>query len=223
MKHLIIVCVLFSLSLSVKAQDTIIKRDGAKIVVKLTEVNPDNVRYKKFDYLDGPVFTLQKEEINYLAYSNGTKESFENYVPPVIKGNISPPDLSMQTTGKYYYYKERRISEPDMLAIAGKLKDPKLDLMIKKVEEKRFIQNVSLATSVPLFLSGAYIYEKNRPIRSRRRPPTQSSAKAQAQKNGEYLMLGALACDVVSVSFMFDRRNHAHILVNAYNQYLKLH
>src|ERR1017187_2864965 len=63
------------------AQDTIFKRDGEKLIVKLKEVNPGDVRYIRFDYQSGPLYTLLKQEIKYIVYSNGLKESFENYSP----------------------------------------------------------------------------------------------------------------------------------------------
>ena len=223
MRYLVLCFSFLLLPLLIKAQDTIVKRDGEKIIAKLAEVNPNNVRYKRFDYQDGPMFTLQKEEIKFIIYANGVKDIFENYVPPpVVRENFSALDLSIQATGKYYYYKERRISEPEMLVISGKLKDPKINLIIKKVEDKKFIQNVTAIGSIPLFVSGLYIYEANRPTRSRRgRPSISNSSKVQAQKNGEYLMLAGLACDIASVSFMFDRRKHDHIVVNVYNEYIK--
>jgi hypothetical protein len=202
------------------AQDTIVKRNSEKIISKVIEVNPHNVRYKRLDNIDGPIYTLEKEQINYIIYFNGIKELYDSYValPPANVISV-PQDLSIQTSGKYYYYKELRITEPDMHVIVRRLKDPKINLMVKSAENKKFIQNISFIASVPVFISGFYIYQTNKPMRGRRgRPSTQSSSQIQGQKNGITLMVAALVCDVVSLSFMFDRRRHNHLIVNAYNK-----
>jgi hypothetical protein len=225
MRSLFFLTILLSfLSPIIKAQDTIVKRNGDKVIVKLMEVKPSEVLYKRLDYLDGPLFTLQKQDIQFIGYANGVRESFDDYVsPPVYKGGYPPLDLSIQTTGKYYYYKERRISEPDMISIAEKLNDPKINLMIKKVEEKKFIQNATMIGSAALFVAGLYTYESNLPKRSRKgTPPATTPSNLQGQANGEYLMLAALGCGIASVYFRFDRKKHAHILVNAYNKELSL-
>ena len=204
-----------------KAQDTITKRNGEKLVVKLVEVNPDNVRYRRFDYQDGPVFTLSKQEIKILVYANGKSESFENYVAPVVNAAALPPiDLTMQSTGNKYYYKERRIAEPDMLAIASKQNDKKINLMIKRTENLKFIQKTAGTVSIPVFVYGLILYAANGPRRSRRGspPPSSTAASAQARMNGEYIMLGGITCELVCIAFKFDRSKHAHMVVDAYNK-----
>ena len=219
MKYLFLFLFFFPLSLLCKAQDTIVKRNGEKITVKLIEINPNDVRYKRLDYLEGPLFRVQKQDIKFIVYANGIKDSFENYVAPLTnKENFPPPDLSIQTSGIFYYYKERILLGPGMLAVARKIHDQKINLMIKKVEEKKFIQNITMLTSVPLFVSGAYLYVTNLP--PRKRSPISSSSRINAQQNGEYLMLSGLGCDVVSIYFNFDKRRHEHIVVNAYNKKL---
>ncbi len=40
-------------------------------------------------------------------------------------------------------------------------------------------------------------------------------ASLSAQQNGKYLMLAGLGCEAVSFYFMFDRKKHARILVDA--------
>ena len=226
MKHLFLFSIILFSPFIIFSQDTIVKRNGEKLIVKIMEVNTDNIRYKKTDYIEGPLFMLLKQDISSITYSNGSKDSFENYVPPAVpKQNFVLPDLSIQTSGKFYYYKERKITERDMLAVAGKVNDPKLNLIIKSVDQKRFIQNMTLAGGITLFVVGLDIYARNQPSRGRgrgapRQPTT--SAQTQGQNNGKYLMLGGLACEVASIYFVFDRRKQAHILVGAYNKMIGL-
>lgn len=200
-----------------RAQDTIVKRNGDRIISKVTEINPGNIRYKMFGNPEGPVYLLEKEQVKYVVYQNGDNDNFESYIAPVVAKEATR-DLGIQPAGKYYYYKEIKITEPDMHAIVKRLKDPKLNAMIRGVENKKFIQDVLIGVSVPLFVSGIYVYTKNQPMRGRRGRPTITASQLQGQKTGVTLMLSALACDLVSVSFMLDRRRHNHVVVNAYNQ-----
>ena len=219
MKNLILFCFIYFSFQFLKAQDTIVKRNGEKLIVKLAEVNLNDVRYKRLDLPDGPLYTLPKQEIKIVIYYNGIKESFENFVPPVVNSNSMPFDLSMQSSGDKYYFKERKIEEPDMLAVVGKLGDKKINLMIKKVNDLKFIQKTTMIVSIPLFIFGAYTYFKNAPRRTRRAPSATTTAKlAQGRMNGEYLMLGAITCDIVSISFKLSRIKHAHMVVDAYNK-----
>ena len=83
---LALACVLTAL-----AQDIITTKDGNDIEAKILEVNKTEVKYKKFNNLDGPVFTMAKSDILIVRYENGEKEIFKsgkylsgympNYVP----------------------------------------------------------------------------------------------------------------------------------------------
>ena len=53
------------------SQDKIYKRDGEHIDAKVTEVTNDEIKYKKFTYLDGPTFTISKSEVVMIIYENG--------------------------------------------------------------------------------------------------------------------------------------------------------
>ncbi len=73
--HLVILLLL--MSFYSKAQDKIFKNDGMEILAKVLEINLIEIKYKKFEYLDGPTIILAKREINKILYENGTSESFE--------------------------------------------------------------------------------------------------------------------------------------------------
>ncbi|KIC92640.1 hypothetical protein OI18_21930 [Flavihumibacter solisilvae] len=66
---------LFSVSVCF-SQDTITKRSGEDMRVKVLEVNQSDIKYKKYDNLEGPTFSLLKSEIVMIRYSNGTRDMF---------------------------------------------------------------------------------------------------------------------------------------------------
>ncbi len=87
MKTLVLICFsLFGLILS--AQDTIVKLDGERIVGKVQEVTPDEVKFFKQALSDGPLFVFSKTSIGYIRYSNGELEEIGS-----IPVNGSNPEM----------------------------------------------------------------------------------------------------------------------------------
>lgn len=84
------------------AQDLIIKKNGDEINAKIEEVGVSDIKYKKADNLEGPVFTLLKAEVFMIKFQNGTKEVFTeeargaNQIDNVV--NPPPPAELQQAT-----------------------------------------------------------------------------------------------------------------------------
>ena len=71
-----VVLICISLSYLTFAQDIITKRDGVDIEAKVLEVSDEYVKYKKFDYQDGPTYNEKTSEILMIRYENGSKDIF---------------------------------------------------------------------------------------------------------------------------------------------------
>ena len=69
------------------AQDLIVLKDGGVIEGLVTEVSETEIRYRRSDMLDGPVFVIPVERVLLIRFENGVVERFE----------ITP--LNMATTG----------------------------------------------------------------------------------------------------------------------------
>lgn len=74
MKKLSIALLTLAMAANVNAQDFITKKNGEEIKAKITEVNPSDVKYKVWDNLNGPSFTLSKSDIFLIKYENGKTE-----------------------------------------------------------------------------------------------------------------------------------------------------
>jgi len=59
---------------SVAAQDLIILKDGNTIAAKVSEISPTEIRYKRFDNLDGPTIVIPADRVLSIRYQNGTQE-----------------------------------------------------------------------------------------------------------------------------------------------------
>ena len=58
------------------SQDVITTKTGEDIQSKVLEVGQAEVKYKKFDNLNGPIFTILKSEVLMVRYENGTIDNF---------------------------------------------------------------------------------------------------------------------------------------------------
>ena len=66
--------------LSSSAQDVIVKKDGSTILSKVLEVNPADIKYKKFNNPNGPIYTIDKSEIMSINYKPNLGD-YKEYTP----------------------------------------------------------------------------------------------------------------------------------------------
>ena len=93
MKNILLFILFICSSNNIKAQDTLSMRSGENILVKVIEVSnvrlkqkntfkgyievgTAEVKYKKFDNLNGPVFSMLKSDLLMIKYQNGTSDDF---------------------------------------------------------------------------------------------------------------------------------------------------
>lgn len=227
MKYIVLCLVLLFTVLNSSAQDTIFKRSNESVVAKIIEINSTEIKYKRADYIDGPTFVLKNWEIKYIKYANGVIESFENYsaIAPTENQLIPKNNLFIQPSGKYYYYQGIKITEPDMLAIVDKVNDKKINLMVNKTNDKKFIRKGFLYGAITLGAAGFFtsigvINFSNSSSTSHTGRRARTLVSTGQRQTGDYLMLAAIACELVSITFRIQETRHAHITVDAYNNYV---
>ena len=75
MKILLITLLVFS-SVSGFCQDIIVGKDGKTIKARVVEITQSEIKYKRYDNLNGPLISISKDGILIINYENGTKETF---------------------------------------------------------------------------------------------------------------------------------------------------
>lgn len=80
------------------SQDLITKKSGEDIQAKVLEVTTSEIKYKKFDNLNGPTFSILKPEVLLIRYENGTKDMFveENREETISTASFSNEDFYNQ-------------------------------------------------------------------------------------------------------------------------------
>ncbi|MFL5765056.1 MAG: hypothetical protein ACJ77K_14020 [Bacteroidia bacterium] len=84
MKRLLPLLFLFAGIVPSLAQDSIFRKDNSVIVGRVIEISQNEIKYKRADLADGPVYTEKRSEIKSVKYSNGMTENFQN-TPESIK------------------------------------------------------------------------------------------------------------------------------------------
>ena len=71
------------------SQDLITKKNGEDIKSKVIEVALNEIKYKKMENLNGPLFTILKSDVLLIRYENGTKDIFSEVQSNSEKNNSS--------------------------------------------------------------------------------------------------------------------------------------
>jgi len=77
MKRVILILVAMTFfAIFAKAQDVIIKKDASEIEAKVLEITDMQIKYKDFDFQDGPIRNINLSEVFMIIYQNGKREVF---------------------------------------------------------------------------------------------------------------------------------------------------
>jgi len=71
------------------SQDIITLKTGEDILGKLAEVTTTEIKYKKFDHQDGPIYTILRSDVLMIRYEDGSKDIFTE-----TKTTSSPKDMA---------------------------------------------------------------------------------------------------------------------------------
>ncbi len=75
---------LFFTALSSFSQDQLFKKDNTKLDVKILEINQNEIKYKLFNYLEGPTIIISKSDVALIIYQNGTHEAIITKIDPIV-------------------------------------------------------------------------------------------------------------------------------------------
>lgn len=83
-------------SLTASAQDVIVKKDGSTILSKVIEIGTTEIKYKKWNNQNGPMYTIGKNDVQTINYENGEKETFSDVVTSQPQQGFNYNDYTSQ-------------------------------------------------------------------------------------------------------------------------------
>lgn len=96
MKKLLLTLSAMCLFVLCQAQDVLIKKNGDELQVKVEEITPTQVKYRRFDNLEGPLISVSKTTVFMIRYENGTKEVFNEAARPDASAPVYAPVQVLQ-------------------------------------------------------------------------------------------------------------------------------
>ncbi len=76
---------------TVAPSDILIRRDGTELAVRVEEVGPELVKYRRLDNLTGPLFSVYKTDLFMVRYANGSRDVFTSgQAPPTAPTSPAP-------------------------------------------------------------------------------------------------------------------------------------
>jgi hypothetical protein len=217
MKRTLLLFCLFC-SCGLFAQDTLVLKTNERLVVKVLEISPTEIHYKKYNNPDGPLYVNLKWEVSYIVYANGTRESFNQVKPepPLLSRKIETEAIELD--GRSYFYHDHVITEGRMVEIVKSTHDPKLIKVAQTVENARFLQYLFGAAG-GVAIVGAFGVSYLRPLFNNSSYNGNSYYSTTAG-----LLVTAVALEGVSLVFKIQRAQRARSLVlPAYNIYIAKH
>jgi hypothetical protein len=87
------------------AQDIIFLKNGDEIKSKVKEVTDSEVKYLKYENLEGPIYSILKTQVLMIKYENGNKDIFENNEAFIETTPITKNKSTEQMTDEELYQK----------------------------------------------------------------------------------------------------------------------
>lgn len=223
-KILFILTLTFSFG-NIFSQDTIIKRSSEIIVAKILEISPTEIKYKKFDFQDGPTYIEIKSKVQMIRYANGMKEIFEE--EKVAKTEIriaettddyvvkeTPVSAQIDRWGENKFrYKGRTHNERDIHEVLLKTNDKKIMSLVGSAKDAKKAQYVGFA-AIPLGVGAGALLFASAVYGTNNGYGLEPSYLAGAA----VCAVAAIACPVFSISMKSKRNKCNRAAVKLYNE-----
>lgn len=167
MKKLFFFCIALLTALAANCQDIIIKKTGEEIKAKVLEIGVTEVKYKRFDFQDGPVYTIAKTEVIMVRYENGINEVISTTNTPTNPSNnqtvVVPPQTQPEKVSNKiesamgsYRQNGRYISKTRVISTLKATNDPEIQKLLRRSNNKKVTGTVvALGVGLPLIIVGA--------------------------------------------------------------------
>ena len=147
--------VFFFSVLNSRAQDILTNYKGDTLSVKVMEVNESVIKYKKINFLDGPMFVIQKEEIFMIQYFNGNIEYPNQAANAKAEKQIEEHELKIEHRGNRFYQDGYLLSRKGLEEIIGASGNNRamMELKLAKMTDRR--KKIMIITGFPFAIIGA--------------------------------------------------------------------
>lgn len=138
MKSILITLFFLGIFHCMHSQDTIKFVNNTIQVVKVYEVGINEIKYHRFDNIDGPIYVSSKSDIESISYYNGHVETFNDVkTNPVVtkkiaKGNPIPSNEKIIILDPKLMYAGKPLGESRLLRLINNVPDQQKKIILMK-------------------------------------------------------------------------------------------
>lgn len=210
----------------INAQDTIIKMNGDTVLAKISEITPIEIKYKRFNFQDGPVYTEEKSTISIIKFSNGLKESFKQESATIKEKTITndyysgtPINNKIEAWGSRYRYQNSYRTEKDIQDVLLATKDRKIIGLVGQAKDAKNLQYIGFA-GIPLGITAIGFFWKSTGIFNYTNY-NYTNGRVFNQRDlaiSALCSVAAIACPVISIVAKGNRTKYNRQAVKIYNE-----
>ncbi|MDY0217420.1 MAG: hypothetical protein RBS19_10755 [Bacteroidales bacterium] len=116
MKKLLSFAACLLVSSFIWSQDVLTLHNGEEVEVKVVEISATELKYKKFENVDGPIYSMGLKNIYMIVYENGTKDVFNSTkIPDVDSPEDSFDSFARGQNDARVFYKSYRAASTSTL------------------------------------------------------------------------------------------------------------
>lgn len=231
MKKFVLLLITLLSVYSARSQDTIVKKNGDIVIAKVLEIGPTEIKYKRYDFQEGPMYIEIKSNLDKIIFSNGIKEVFPSAPPSpsnqvIINNNEPPRDYynhpitasnKIERWGMQYRYHNERLNEKDMFEILNKTKDKKIVGLVAQAKDAKALQYIGFF-GIPLgILSGIFLAKSTGMFYNSPYNNSYPNRNSDLTFSGLFLA-GAITCPIVSGIQKAKRSTYTHDAIKLYNE-----
>jgi len=202
-------------------QDTILKNNGTRITGKVIEISPTEVRYKKAENMDGPVYIENRSDLTSIFYFNGLKDTFKFEKPWLVPASIKSEEVSpgpkkkfaeLQKIGSRYSFNGEIINEREMRDYLSSLHDPAISEHLRMARMQKGFQNIGFA-AIPFGVASFVCFMEGTALFG-----SYGGTNIDMQNKSKILGIAAVACIGTSICLKIKRTQHNSAAVKLYEQ-----
>lgn len=210
---LIMIFVLFCFG-KTNAQDTITKLNGEKIIVKISEITPTEIRYKRLDLPDSPLYNESKTNVQSIKFSNGIEEKIDQKLIPALPTTAPPSSLRIEIVGNKFLYENTYINERALHKMLLQSKNSEIIKLVRGAKTAKGMQYIGFG-AIPLGI-GAFAFF----IAGLVEGFTYDTADSRAESYfivSAVCISGAITCPIVSGISKKNRTKYNRQAIRLYN------
>ena len=225
MKNAIMIFCFLGFANLTNGQDTIFKSNNDIVIAKISEITATEIKYKRYDFQNGPAYIELKSNVKMIIYANGVKEIIRAEPASqtqIINGNddyVSAVDrnLKIEILGNKYLYKGTRHSEKQIQQLLLDTKDRKIAGYVIQAKRAQKLQYVGFG-AIPLGIIGLVAIENA--ITPSYTVNGQYSTKTNYNMValGAFCIAGSITCPIVSGVFKYKRKKYNSEAIHLYNE-----